>query len=67
MTTLDDAELRHLLQEASEALLALNHAIHRRSAGIAHPPIAELMAKAGAAHGRMMRELMDTELARKIS
>lgn len=58
----DDAELRRLLQEASEALLALNHAVHRRSAGIKHRPIAELMAKAGAAHEAMMWKLKERDL-----
>ena len=63
MTTLP--EDRRLLNEASEALLVLTHAVHRREAGIKHQPIDELAAKANAAHHLMMDALMQTELAER--
>lgn len=62
MNELDDLELRRLVQEASETLLNLSHAVHRRSVKLPHPPIAELAAKATDAQARMILKLKDCDL-----
>lgn len=66
MNDLDDTELRRLVHEASEALLNLNHAIHRRSVSLPHGEIDKLAAKATDAHARMILALNEHPLAARM-
>ncbi len=69
MNEADDTELRRLLQEASEALLRLSQAVHRRSVRLPHGPIAigELAAMSVVAHVKMIQKLKEVEAAGLIS